>query len=59
LLTSGGSVANLIGLAMMRRVKSGGTVREKGLRGSAPPSKGTASDDHLVVNGASNPDAAW
>lgn len=35
LLTSGGSVANLIGLAVMRQVKSDGTVREKGLRGAA------------------------
>lgn len=35
LLTSGGSTANLIGLAVMRHVKSGGTVREQGLRGPA------------------------
>ena len=32
LLTSGGSVANLIGLAVMRHVKSGRTVRARGLR---------------------------
>jgi glutamate/tyrosine decarboxylase-like PLP-dependent enzyme len=32
LLTSGGSVANLIGLAVMRHVKSGRTVRVRGLR---------------------------
>lgn len=36
LLTSGGSVANLVGLAVMRQVKSRGTVREKGLHGVAP-----------------------
>jgi aromatic-L-amino-acid/L-tryptophan decarboxylase len=32
LLTSGGSVANLIGLAVMRHVKSGRTVRSRGYR---------------------------
>jgi len=31
ILTSGGSVANLIGLAVMREVKSGGEVRARGL----------------------------
>lgn len=36
ILTSGGSVANLIGLAVMRHVKSGGTVRERGMGGDQP-----------------------
>jgi glutamate/tyrosine decarboxylase-like PLP-dependent enzyme len=31
ILTSGGSVANLIGLAVMRHVKTGGRVREEGV----------------------------
>jgi glutamate/tyrosine decarboxylase-like PLP-dependent enzyme len=33
ILTSGGSVANLIGLAVMRHVKTDGEVRARGLRG--------------------------
>lgn len=37
LLTSGGSVANLIGLAVMRSVKAQGDVRAQGLRGEASP----------------------
>jgi aromatic-L-amino-acid/L-tryptophan decarboxylase len=38
ILTSGGSVANLTGLAVMRHVKTGGAVRAEGLpsRGSRP-----------------------
>ena len=36
ILTSGGSVANLIGLAVMRHVHTGGSVRADGLRGSRP-----------------------
>jgi aromatic-L-amino-acid decarboxylase len=36
ILTSGGSVANLIGLAVMRDVKTGGEVRARGLGGSDP-----------------------
>jgi len=35
-LTSGGSIANLIGLAVMRHVQTGGTVRARGLAGSQP-----------------------
>jgi glutamate/tyrosine decarboxylase-like PLP-dependent enzyme len=34
ILASGGSVANLIGLAVMRHVKTGGEVRARGLQGS-------------------------
>jgi aromatic-L-amino-acid decarboxylase len=37
ILTSGGSVANLIGLAVMRHVKTGGQVRARGLGGTQPP----------------------
>src|SRR5262249_5910299 len=36
-LTSGGSVANLLGLAVMRHVMSAGSVRAKGLAGLARP----------------------
>ena len=36
ILTSGGSVANLIGLAVMRHVKTQGRVREHGLGGVQP-----------------------
>jgi aromatic-L-amino-acid/L-tryptophan decarboxylase len=36
ILTSGGSVANLIGLAVMRQVKVGSDVRARGLRASGP-----------------------
>ena len=36
ILTSGGSVANLIGLAVMREVKTGGQVRARGLNGVGP-----------------------
>ena len=36
ILTSGGSVANLIGLAVMRHVKTGGQVRAAGLAGAGP-----------------------
>jgi aromatic-L-amino-acid/L-tryptophan decarboxylase len=36
ILTSGGSVANLIGLAVMRHVKTGGQVRARGLGGTQP-----------------------
>jgi aromatic-L-amino-acid decarboxylase len=36
ILTSGASVANLIGLAVMRHVRTGGSVRADGLRGSTP-----------------------
>jgi aromatic-L-amino-acid decarboxylase len=36
ILTSGGSVANLIGLAVMRHVKTGGQVRTHGLGGTQP-----------------------
>jgi aromatic-L-amino-acid decarboxylase len=34
ILTSGGSVANLLGLAVMRHVKTGGRVREHGIGGA-------------------------
>jgi glutamate/tyrosine decarboxylase-like PLP-dependent enzyme len=37
ILTSGGSVANLIPLAVMRFVKSGGTVRAQGFQGNDTP----------------------
>jgi glutamate/tyrosine decarboxylase-like PLP-dependent enzyme len=36
ILTSGSSVANLIGLAVMRHVKTGGHVRARGLGGTQP-----------------------
>jgi glutamate/tyrosine decarboxylase-like PLP-dependent enzyme len=36
ILTSGGSVANLIGLAVMRHVKTGSEVRARGLRSAGP-----------------------
>lgn len=36
ILTSGGSVANLIGLAVMRQVKTGNDVRARGLRTPGP-----------------------
>lgn len=36
ILTSGGSAANLIGLAVMRHVRTGGRVREHGLAGAGP-----------------------
>ena len=36
ILTSGGSVANLIGLAVMRHVKTGSEVRARGLRTAGP-----------------------
>jgi glutamate/tyrosine decarboxylase-like PLP-dependent enzyme len=36
ILTSGGSVANLIGLAVMRHVRTGGEVRPRGLMNGAP-----------------------
>jgi glutamate/tyrosine decarboxylase-like PLP-dependent enzyme len=36
ILTSGGSVANLIGLTVMRHVKTGGQVRAAGLAGAGP-----------------------
>ena len=36
ILTSRGSVANLIGLAVMRQVKTGSEVRARGLRSSGP-----------------------
>ena len=35
ILTSGGSVANLIGLAVMRHVKTDGRVRAQGMGGDA------------------------
>ncbi|MEO8257844.1 MAG: pyridoxal-dependent decarboxylase [Acidobacteriota bacterium] len=37
ILTSGGSVANLIGLAVMRHVKTEGRVRALGMGGAQPP----------------------
>jgi aromatic-L-amino-acid decarboxylase len=37
ILTSGGSVANLIGLAVMRHAKTDGQVRARGLGGTEPP----------------------
>ncbi|MGB1285313.1 MAG: pyridoxal phosphate-dependent decarboxylase family protein [Aggregatilineales bacterium] len=37
ILTSGGSVANLVGLAVMRHVKSAGNIREQGFMAESAP----------------------
>jgi aromatic-L-amino-acid/L-tryptophan decarboxylase len=53
ILTSGGSVANLIGLAVMRHVKTPGDVRARGLTGSAKwPIVYTSKEGHSCIEKA-------
>jgi aromatic-L-amino-acid/L-tryptophan decarboxylase len=53
ILTSGGSVANLIGLAVMRHVKTSGDVRAHGLAGSAKvPIVYTSTEGHSCIEKA-------
>ena len=52
ILTSGGSVANLIGLASMRFVKTHGQVRERGLRGADPLIVYTSTEGHSCIQKA-------
>jgi aromatic-L-amino-acid decarboxylase len=49
ILTSGGSVANLIGLAVMRHVKTGGEVRARGLRGQPAMAVYTSTEGHSCL----------
>jgi len=49
ILTSGGSVANLIGLAVMRHVKSAGRVRALGMAGTPPLIVYTSSEGHSCI----------
>ncbi len=52
ILTSGGSVANLIGLAVMRHVATGGQVRAKGLAAEAPLLVYASGAEHSCVQKA-------
>ncbi len=52
LLTSGGSVANLIGLAVMRHVKTEGNVRQQGLRDTPPMVIYTSTQGHSCIQKA-------
>ncbi|PWT86815.1 MAG: amino acid decarboxylase [Blastocatellia bacterium] len=53
ILTSGGSVANLIGLAVMRHVKTSGDVRARGLAGEAKlPIVYTSQEGHSCIEKA-------
>jgi len=52
LLASGGSVGNLIGLAVMRHVKSGGAVRASGLRDGPPLVVYTSTEGHSCIQKA-------
>ena len=49
ILTSGGSVANLIGLAVMRHVKTAGRVRALGMAGTQPMIVYTSSEGHSCI----------
>ena len=49
ILTSGGSVANLIGLAVMRHVKTAGRVRALGMAGTPPLIVYTSSEGHSCI----------
>ena len=49
ILASGGSVANLIGLAVMRHAKTGGDVRERGLGGTSPLVVYISTEGHSCV----------
>jgi aromatic-L-amino-acid decarboxylase len=49
ILTSGGSVANLIGLAVMRHVKTGGEVRARGLGGQPAMAVYTSTEGHSCL----------
>ncbi|HEY7184979.1 MAG TPA: pyridoxal-dependent decarboxylase [Vicinamibacterales bacterium] len=52
ILTSGGSVANLIGLAVMRHIKSGRTVRAHGLRDVEQLVVYTSTEGHSCIQKA-------
>lgn len=52
ILTSGGSVANLIGLAVMRDVKTGGDVRARGLGGGPALTVYTSTEGHSCIQKA-------
>ena len=52
ILTSGGSVANLTGLAVMRHVTTGGAVRARGLRADAPLVVYTSTEAHSCIQKA-------
>jgi aromatic-L-amino-acid decarboxylase len=53
ILTSGGSVANLTGLTVMRHVKTGGAVRGEGLAGGGPrPVVYTSTEAHSCIQKA-------
>jgi glutamate/tyrosine decarboxylase-like PLP-dependent enzyme len=52
LLTSGGSVANLIGLAVMRHVRTGGDVRAEGMYGGSRLVVYTSTQGHSCIQKA-------
>ena len=52
ILTSGGSVANLIGLAVMRDVKTARGVRQDGMRGQPPLVVYTSTQGHSCIQKA-------
>jgi aromatic-L-amino-acid decarboxylase len=51
-LTSGGSVATLVGLGVMRHVKSGGVDRSAGLQSAAPMTVYTSTQGHSCIQKA-------
>lgn len=51
-LASGGSVANLIALGVMRHVKTGGSVRAAGMNGGAPMVVYTSAQGHSCIQKA-------
>lgn len=52
ILTSGGSVANLIALAVMRHVKTGGAIRAQGFQNTAPMVVYTSTQGHSCIQKA-------
>jgi glutamate/tyrosine decarboxylase-like PLP-dependent enzyme len=52
LLTSGGSTANLIGLAVMRHMKTAGNIRQQGLRNAPPMVIYTSTQGHSCIQKA-------